>query len=90
VLLDGIAVEAPLSGALIVIRNQDTPGVIGEVGSCLGKQGVNIANFALGRDAQGAIGVVNVDESGAARVDQRVLDELTAIPAIRDARLIRV
>ena len=56
----------------------------------LGKHGVNIANFALGRDAQGAIGVVNVDESGAARVDQQVLDALTAIPAIRDARLIRV
>ena len=64
-LLDGIAVEAPLAGALIVIRNQDTPGVIGEVGSVLGKHGVNIANFALGRDAQGAMGVVNVDESGA-------------------------
>jgi len=90
VLLDGIAIEAPLAGALIVIRNQDTPGVIGEVGSVLGKHGVNIANFALGRDAQGAIGVVNVDESGAARVDHTVLDALTAIPAIRDARLIRV
>ncbi len=90
VLLDGIPIEAPLAGALIVIRNQDTPGVIGEVGSVLGKHGVNIANFALGRDAQGAIGVVNVDESGAARIDQKVLDALTAIPAIRDARLIRV
>ena len=90
VLLDGIPIEAPLAGALIVIRNQDTPGVIGEVGSVLGKHGVNIANFALGRDAQGAVGVVNVDESGAARIDQKVLDALTAIPAIRDARLIRV
>ena len=90
VLLDGIPIEAPLAGALIVIRNQDTPGVIGEVGSVLGKHGVNIANFALGRDSQGAIGVVNVDESGASRVDQQVLDALTAIPAIRDARLIRV
>ncbi len=53
VLLDGIPIEAPLAGALIVIRNQDTPGVIGEVGSVLGKHGVNIANFALGRDCPG-------------------------------------
>ena len=90
VLLDGIAIEAPLAGALIVIRNQDTPGVIGEVGSVLGKHGVNIANFALGRDAQGAIGVVNVDESGSTTGRSKVLDALTAIPAIRDARLIRV
>jgi hypothetical protein len=33
---------------------------------------------------------VNVDESGEARVDQKVLDALTAVPGIRDARLIRV
>ena len=90
VLVDGIAIEAPLAGALIVIRNQDTPGVIGEVGTVLGKHGVNIANFALGRDAHGALGVVNVDESGSKRVDQSVIDALAAIPAIRDARLIRV
>ena len=56
----------------------------------LGKHGVNIANFALGRDAHGALGVVNVDESGASRVDQKVIDALSAIPAIRDARIIRV
>jgi hypothetical protein len=37
-----------------------------------------------------ALGVVNVDESGAKRVDQTVIDALSAISAIRDARLIRV
>jgi D-3-phosphoglycerate dehydrogenase len=90
VLLDGIPIEAPLGGTLLVIRNQDQPGVIGEVGSVLGRHGVNIANFALGRESNGAVGVVNVDESGATRVDASVLTALTAVPAIKDARLIRV
>ena len=50
VLVDGVAVEAPLEGTMIVICNNDQPGVIGDVGTILGRHGVNIANFALGRD----------------------------------------
>jgi D-3-phosphoglycerate dehydrogenase len=90
VLLDGIPVEAPLEGTLLVIRNQDTPGVIGEVGSVLGRHGVNIANFALGRDGHGAVGVVNVDERGASPVGDPILTSLKAVAAIRDARVVRV
>ena len=41
--------------------NEDQPGVIGEVGTILGRHGVNIANFALGRGTGGAVGVVNID-----------------------------
>ena len=37
--------------------NDDRPGVIGAVGSALGRHGVNIASFALGRDQRGAVGV---------------------------------
>jgi D-3-phosphoglycerate dehydrogenase len=91
VLLDGIPVEAPLDGTLIVLRNQDLPGVIGEVGSVLGRHGVNIANFALGRDGKGAIGVVNVDESANGhQVDDTILSALAKIPAVTDVRVIRV
>ena len=89
-LLDGIPVEAPLDGTLIVLRNQDLPGVIGEVGSVLGRHGVNIANFALGRDANGAIGVVNVDERAAGQVNDAIVAELAKIPAIKDVRVVRV
>ena len=46
----GITVEAPLAGTLLIICNDDQPGVIGEVGTILGRHGVNIANFALGRE----------------------------------------
>ena len=59
----GISVEAPLSGTVLIISNQDQPGVIGEVGTILGRHKVNIANFALGREGDRALGVVNVDET---------------------------
>jgi D-3-phosphoglycerate dehydrogenase len=66
VLVDGVVVESPLEGTLLIVRNNDQPGVIGDVGTLLGRHKVNIANFALGRDPECrvdcAIGVVKVDE----------------------------
>ena len=88
VVVDGIAVEAPLEGTLIVICNSDQPGVIGEVGTILGRHGLNIANFALGRDADRAVGVVNVDEH--APIPDTVLTEILKVGAIREARIIRI
>jgi D-3-phosphoglycerate dehydrogenase len=87
----GVSVEAPLAGTLVLVSNDDQPGVIGEVGTILGRRGVNIANFALGRSASGAIGIVNVDED---RESPRTLDaaveEIRRVPAIRDAAVIRL
>lgn len=88
VLLDGVSVETPIEGTMIVLSNNDQPGVIGEVGTILGKHGVNIANFALGRDGNRAIGVVTIDET--APLDGAVLAELKKVKAIRDARVVRV
>ena len=89
--VSGINVEAPLAGTLLIIRNDDQPGVIGEVGTILGRLGVNIANFALGRNDTGAIGVVNVDEeaSKAGALDE-ALEAIRNIPAVRDAWLVRL
>ncbi|MBV8897347.1 MAG: phosphoglycerate dehydrogenase [Acidobacteriaceae bacterium] len=47
--VEGIACEATLDGNLLYSKNRDVPGVIGFVGTVLGKNGINIANFALGR-----------------------------------------
>ena len=88
VLVDGIAVEAPLEGTMIVLCNTDQPGVIGDVGTILGRHGVNIANFALGREGDRAVGVVIVDET--TPVPDVVLEELRRVKAIREARLVRV
>jgi len=88
VLVDGIGIEAPLGGTMIVIRNNDQPGVIGEIGTILGRHGVNIANFALGREGRNAIGVVIVDETSP--IADAVLQDLRKVKAIREARIVRV
>ncbi len=84
---DGIDIEAPLEGNLLVCRNLDVPGVIGRIGTILGEQGVNIANFALGRERAGtkpvkALAVVQVD----APVSGKVLEALGTIEALLEAR----
>src|ERR1700751_4731950 len=53
--INGIPVESQLEGTILYLRNRDEPGVSGLVGSTLGKLGVNIAPFALGR-RQAAVG----------------------------------
>jgi D-3-phosphoglycerate dehydrogenase len=88
VLLDGIAVEAPLEGTMIVIRNTDQPGVIGDIGTILGRHRVNIANFALGRQGDSAVGVVIVDETS--EIPQTVLDEIRKVKGVREVRIVRV
>jgi D-3-phosphoglycerate dehydrogenase len=80
--LDGVPIEAPLSGTLIVMANEDRPGVIGGVGTTLGKHGVNIASFALGRDRSGAVGVITVDESPALGA---AVKDLRGLPAVKEA-----
>jgi D-3-phosphoglycerate dehydrogenase len=86
----GVQVEAPLGGSMLIVANDDQPGVIGEVGTILGRHRVNIANFALGRHAGGAVGVVNVDEeSGTPDALDRAADEIRRVPAIREVSVIR-
>jgi D-3-phosphoglycerate dehydrogenase len=86
---DGIDIETPLEGNLLVCRNLDVPGVIGKIGSILGEHGVNIANFALGRERSGpkpvkALAVVQVD----APVSGKVLEALQTIEALIEAKLV--
>ena len=87
----GVDVEAPLGGTMLIIANDDQPGVIGEVGTILGRHKVNIANFALGRHGGGAVGVVNVDEDpGAPQALDRAAGEIRRVPAIREAWVVRL
>jgi D-3-phosphoglycerate dehydrogenase / 2-oxoglutarate reductase len=92
--VDGIDVEAPLERNLIYMRNRDVPGVIGKVGTILGEHKINIADFSLGRrppngksdSPREAIAVVHVD----GRVPDVVLSELRRIPAIEQAKAVRL
>jgi D-3-phosphoglycerate dehydrogenase / 2-oxoglutarate reductase len=87
----GVNVEAPLAGTMLVIANDDQPGVIGEVGTILGRHGVNIASFALGRGDAGAIGVVNVDaEKSPPEALEGAVEAIRKAPHVRDAWVIRL
>ena len=88
-MIDGVDVEAPLEGTLLVIKNEDRPGVIGEVGTILGRHGVNIASFSLGRGRGGAIGVVNLDLQEERDLEE-ALRELRAVPGIRQVFTVAV
>ena len=87
--IDGVGIEAPLAGTLLVINNEDQPGVIGEVGTILGRHGLNIASFALGRGRGGAVGVVSLDVDGE-RDLTAAIEELRAVPAIRKVCVVRL
>jgi len=52
--IEGIPLEAQLEGTILYLRNRDEPGVIGQIGTTLGKLGVNIATFALGGEKRSA------------------------------------
>jgi len=88
--IQGIPLEAQLEGTILYLRNEDKPGVIGQVGSTLGQLGVNIATFTLGRSAahQGAHAVSLVRVDG--QVSPAILDPIRAIPAITEARLLHL
>ena len=87
----GVDVEAPLAGTMLLIANDDQPGVIGEVGTILGTHGVNIANFALGRGEAGAVGVVNVDEEASTpRALETAVEAIRRVSAVREAWVVRL
>jgi D-3-phosphoglycerate dehydrogenase len=61
--LDGFRLDAQPEGIILVMENADVPGVIGRVGTMLGKRGINIAEWRLGRTAPGgrALSFINLD-----------------------------
>jgi len=97
---DGIDIEAELAGTLVVIRNNDVPGVVGRIGTILGEAKLNIANFALGRSSAArnsrvpegqALAVVQLDvpeESQPAL--QQAIAELRAVEAIKSVRTVEL
>jgi D-3-phosphoglycerate dehydrogenase len=88
-MIDGVEIEAPLEGTLLVISNDDQPGVIGKVGTILGRHGINIASFALGRGSGGAVGVVNLDPELGQDLTVAV-EELRGVAGIRRVCLVRL
>ncbi|MCA0870609.1 phosphoglycerate dehydrogenase [Seohaeicola saemankumensis] len=73
--IKGINIDAEIGAHMLYTTNKDIPGIIGTLGQTMGENGVNIANFTLGRkDAGGdAIALLYVD----AEVPAPTLKKLT-------------
>lgn len=84
--IKGINLDAEVGAHMLYITNTDTPGIIGTIGTVCGKHGVNIANFALGRNAPGgdAIALLYLDE----HFPEAVREELLKVPGIKRAQIL--
>ncbi len=86
--IDGYYVEAQPYGYMIITQNWDKPGIIGNLGTLLGKYNINIAAMTFGREKpQGkAISVLNVDSS----ISDEILDKIKKIKNILAVKLIKL
>jgi len=79
----GYRLEFRPEGRLLVLENQDVPGVVGRIGTALGEAGVNIADIHLARrgDLGAALSVLRVDQepSPAALERLRSLDGISSV-----------
>ncbi|MCB1652010.1 MAG: phosphoglycerate dehydrogenase [Alphaproteobacteria bacterium] len=82
--IEGVPIEAALSENMLFIRNNDKPGLIGAVGSLLGENAINIADFRLGRKPgkDEAICLIALDTP----LDDALLDKLKAIPQVNSIK----
>ncbi|RLD18753.1 MAG: phosphoglycerate dehydrogenase [Caldiserica bacterium] len=78
--INGYPVSIVPDGVIILFSNKDTPGVIGKVGTILGKRSINIARMEVGRREKGgdAITCVKVDSSP----DEETLTEISKLPFV--------
>ncbi|MDB5491011.1 MAG: serA [Micavibrio sp.] len=85
--IEGVPVEAALGGHVLYVRNDDTPGIIGQIGTMLGDAKVNIADFRLGRVAgkSTAVALVAVDSE----VPDAVFSKIAGLSQVRQVKRLK-
>ncbi len=86
ILIDDYKVEVVPEGVLLLIHNNDKPGVIGNLGTLMGKNNINIARMHFGRESAGgmAISVISIDTSPA----PEIIEEIRKLPNILSVKQI--
>jgi D-3-phosphoglycerate dehydrogenase len=84
--VDRFSLGHPLAGDVLITHHRDVPGVVGRVGTILGRHGVNIAGMQLGRHGVGgeALMVLNVDDG----IDEHILHEIKTTLDIDNAYVV--
>ena len=82
--IKGINIDAEIGEHMLYTTNEDVPGIIGLLGATMGKNGVNIANFTLGRNTAGAdaIALLYLDQA----IDPKVVETLESTGMFQHVR----
>jgi D-3-phosphoglycerate dehydrogenase len=85
--LEGYEIDAVMEGPVLIMRNQDRPGVIGSVGTLLGSRGINVSRMQVGLDEKRgqALALWNVDSTlgGDALDELRSIDHVSSVHTLR-------
>jgi D-3-phosphoglycerate dehydrogenase / 2-oxoglutarate reductase len=86
--VDNFPMEAVPEGDMLVLMNNDKPGVIGSLGTLLGQNGINIARMQFGREMQGgrAMSVVSIDSLAS----DEVMAKIKKLPNVLSVKQIRI
>ncbi len=86
--VDGVEVDAIPGGSLLLVKNDDTPGVVGHLGTLLGARHLNIARMTVGRTPGSgcAVMLIEVDDD----VPAEVVAEVGRVQGVRDVHAIRL
>ena len=85
---DGFAIDAELSGRMLVTRHHDRPGIVGAVGTVLAEAGINISSLELTRLSEhgDAMMFVSVDEA----IEATLLDRVRTTDGLIEARVVEL
>jgi len=85
--IDRFSMEATPEGMVLVLLNEDRPGVIGNLGNTLGSHNINIASMQIGRDKPGgeALSFLQIDDEPS----DEVLEALTGLPHIKSVTKVK-
>ncbi len=84
--IDGVEVDTIPAGHLLYVKNEDTPGVVGHIGTLLGERKVNIARMTVGRKPGSGRAVMLIEIDG--EIGEEALAAVSGITGVREARAI--
>jgi D-3-phosphoglycerate dehydrogenase len=86
--IDSHSVDVPPASHMLVVRNSDTPGMIGRIGTIIGEAGVNVDDMDVGTNAEGEAALMVLSTS--APVTRDVVEALLAVDGVYDAQAIEL
>lgn len=88
--IDEFLIDVVPEGWVLFVKNEDKPGVVGTIGTVLGKNGVNIAEMSLGRVGKGkkalAMTAINIDSE----VPAKVVAQIKKSEPVLDVKVVKL